>query len=264
MIWLLNNRLHYTGDYIIKKYKNISFDNYPAQNYNFLGGVIFLPYKDEKLNLVNKRLNISKIDYPDFEGESSEGLNLFKILRFDKEEPFVGIFVNINDDVIIADTRDILNYKMYPNYYFREYDGIKECRLSMAATWEEFNEAYAKEKILNTHIQSEEYLGKPVYLEFFKTILEESKEVNILDRTYVVNPSARYNQDELNVPLRVTLTGHIIKADENGYDANIVVMVEDEAGDRKYFLGSEGLYYYDTEAENVKISDLNLWQKKEK
>ena len=111
------------------------------------------------------------------------------------------------------------------------------------------------------HVQNQEYVGKPVYTEFFKDLAEYSHEDNILQRQYYSNPDARISQDMVNVPKRTLNTGYVIRADENGNLANFVVMVENPTTRaRKYILGSEGYFYVDMQDPLVPLERLNLWR----
>ena len=262
MIFLLQNLLHYTGDYINKKYSKIqSADDYPRQNEDMVGKLIFVPYRDENEVKLNYRLYVPS-KYIKFDGINGPYDNYTKILRFDAEEPYVAVLVDRDDKIIVADSRILANYKVYPGYkYGKNYRGFQEAPLTMV-DWDIFNDEYNREKLWLIHVQNKDYLGQPAYVEYFDDTVNMDRDNNILpyyDPENVIEYS-RYRADRLNVPTVATEKGYVIRSDESGDEAEIVVMiVNGQTGDRKYILGSEAFFYIETEEDKVSIGDLNLW-----
>lgn len=266
MIFLLQNLLHYTGDYINKKYSKIqSAKTYPKQNPDIINKLFFVPYKDENDIKLNHRLYIAAT-YDKFTGESGPYENYTKVLRFDLGEPYVAILVDKYNKIIVADTRILLEYKLYPGYkYIVNHNGLSEAHLNTMTDWDTFNEEYAKEKIWTVHVQANEYIGQPAYIEYFNDILTRDKSENILPYyepiDIQIENTARYKEDLLNRPIIATERGYVIRADQNGTDAEMVVMVVNETtNERRYLLGSEAFFYIDTDENKVSLEDLNLWQ----
>lgn len=263
-VYMLQNILHYTGDYISKKYSPLSHSKYPTQNDNVVGKLLFVPYRNENGVSLNYRLYIPKTMYRHFEGISGPYDNFTKVLRFDMEEPYVAILVDEEDYIIVGDSRVMLNYKLYPNYkYTEDYRGFSEAHLdTMTKTWDEFNEAYNQERLLDIHVQNQTYLGYPVYVEYFNDLLDDDFRENILPPDKIdYAGTKRFNSSYLNKPFRASERGYVIRADESGTEAEIVVMcIDEETGKRKYLLGSEAYFYIKFTDTPVKIGDLNLWQ----
>lgn len=264
MIFMLQNLLHYTYDYMFKDQSKLSSSKYPTQNTNIINKLLFVPYRDENQVLLNYRLYIPDTLYPQFNGHSGPYDNFTKVLRFDMEEPYVAILVDENDYIIVADSRELLNYKLYPGYqYTKDFRGFTEAHLdTMTETWSEFNEAYNAERIWDIHVQNWTYVGVKVYVEYFDDILHKPHDFNILEPDPIDHDlSKRMNRDFLNRPLRTSETGYVIRADENGNEGSIVVMViNEETGERKYVLGTEAFFYFKSTDEKVNIKDLNIWQ----
>ena len=260
MIWMAQNRLHYTGDYMSKSSSVLSTDYYPEQNLNFLNKLLFVPYRDENQVTTNFRLYIPKNLRGNFDGKSGPWDNFTKVLRFDLGEPYKAVLVDKNDYIIVADTRKLLKYTVYPGY--DSFRGYPEADMNMTETWEEFNEEYNSEKMWIIHVQNPEFLGQPVWIEYYKDIIDKEYDWSDIHKEYVHDhPDARYQFDKLNMPLRAKQRGYIIRADENGTEAEIVVMVEDEETDtRKYILGSEAFFYLNTDEPKKTIKELNIWQ----
>ena len=163
MVLMLQNLLHYTGDYIWKDQSLLSHDNYPAQNPDFIDKLLFVPYRDENTLTVNFRLPVSKKKHPEFDGHKGPYENYTRVLRFDMGEPYVAILVDTLFNIIVADTRELLKYKIYPRYRYSRYKGFDEAFLPMASNWPEFNELVQKtglEKLTITVTKMcEMYLG---------------------------------------------------------------------------------------------------------
>ena len=256
----LNDIFHYTGDFMSKSSSGITNTKYPDQDPNYVGKVMCVPYFDENNTRKCYRLSISKALYPQFIGRSGPLNNFSKILRFDLKEPYVAILVTENDDIIIGDTREMRKYTVYPGYVYSSYNGFDEVYMRMCESWDEFNAEYIAEKFTILHVQNLEYIGKPVYIEYFKDLGDYSYNDNILPREYYPNPDARISQDFVNIPKRTLNTGYVIRADENGDTANFVVMTENSAGVRRYILGTEAYFYVDLEEPLVPLERLNLWR----
>jgi len=263
MVLMLQNLLHYTGDYIWKDQSLLSHDNYPAQNPDFIDKLLFVPYRDENTLTVNFRLPVSKKKHPEFDGHKGPYENYTRVLRFDMGEPYVAILVDTLFNIIVADTRELLKYKIYPRYRYSRYKGFDEAFLPMASNWPEFNEEYNSEKMWIVHVSNDEWIGKTAYVEYFKDL------VNLDHGDTIIQPSERssdetprHNQDFLDKVYRAKEKGYIIRADENGTEAQIVVMVVDEeSGTRKFVLGTEAYFYIDSDdTEQKKLEELELWQ----
>ena len=260
MIKCLNDILHYTGDYMSKSTSKISNYKYPEQDYNYLGKVAFIPYRNENRNERNFRLFISKISHKEFEGKSGPYANFTRILRFDADEPHVAIMVDENNYLIIGDTREIRRYTIYPGYEYSTFRGLDEIHMPMCESWAEFNREYNSEVLNIVHSYNWDYVGKPVYTEFYQDLFDYDHSHNILPPEHYENPDARVSQDFVNVPFRTMSRGYVVRADENGDKANFIVMLDDlERGSRKYILGTEGYFYIDTDDENVPLERINLW-----
>ena len=263
MIWMVQNLLHYTGDYMSKSESILTSKFYPEQNLNFLNKLLFVPYKDENSISLNFRLYIAKKYFPQFDGKSGHSDNFTKVLRYDLDAPYKAILVDTHNRIIVGDTREMNKYRIYPGYTYDSYKGFTEAEMPMTETWDEFNEEYNQEKIWTVHVQNQSYIGQPVYVEYFKDIITRESGESIIPAEYVSreHPEARYQFDKLNKPLRCSQKGYIIRADENGNEAEIVVMVEDpETNIRKYILGSEAYFYMKTDEPKKTIEELNIWQ----
>ena len=57
MVYMLQNFLHYTGDYISKRDSELSSIEYPEQNMDFLNKLLFVPYRNENDVII---INMSK------------------------------------------------------------------------------------------------------------------------------------------------------------------------------------------------------------
>ena len=261
MVKCLNDILHYTGDYMSKSNSLISNTDYPEQDSNYVGKLLFVPYRNENNHTRNFRLFISTMTHREFTGTTGPFENFTKVLRFDLAEPYVAILVDEMNYIIIGDTREIRKYTIYPGYEYSSFRGLSEVHMNMCETWDEFNNEYNSEVFFMVHSQNADYVGKPVYTEFYKDLIPYTHEDNILPREYYQNPDARINQDMINVPLRTLNQGYVIRADENGNLANFVVMLEDpNTHVRKYILGSEGYFYINTEDPLKSLQELNLWR----
>lgn len=261
MVYMLQNLLHYTGDYMSKDKSILTSDFYPEQNLDFLNKLLFVPYRDENNVRLFFRLYISKHRYPQFTGRSGISDNFTKVLRFDLAEPYKAILVDENNFIIVADTRELLKYTVYPGYEYDTYRGFPEAAMNMTSNWDEFNEEYNSEKIWTVHVQNKSYIGMPVYLEYYKDLFTDKETILHKDQYNPLHADARYYEDKLNTPYKVREQGYIIRADENGYDPEIVVMVEDpETHIRKYVLGSEAYMYIETEDQRTPLEELNIWQ----
>ena len=207
------------------------------------------------------RLYINTHKYPEFTGRSGISDNFTKVLRFDLEEPYKAILVDENDFIIVADTRELLKYTVYPGYEYDTYRGFPEANMTMTTNWDEFNEEYNSEKIWTVHVQNKTYIGKPVYIEYFKDYFTDKQSILPKDSYDPTHADARYYTDKLNTPYKARERGYIIRADETGYDGEIVAMVEDpETHIRKYILGSEAYMYIKTDEPKVSLEELNIWQ----
>ena len=269
MIWLLQNLLHYTGDYISRKDSILSSDFYPEQNLNFLNKVMFVPYRDENIVALFYRLYIPRRLYPDFDGVSGLPDNFCKVLRYDNAEPYKAILLTEDNYIIVGDTRELNKYLVYPGYIYDSYLGYPEAKMNMANSWEEFNEEYNSERFMIIHVQNQSYIGQPVYVEYFKDLLDKTPSTESLIQPDKIHghDDARYKQDRLNYPSIATEKGYIIRADENGPEGEIVVLVEksevvgsEEIITRKYILGTEANLYINTEEPRKSIEEIDLWQ----
>ena len=136
------------------------------------------------------------------------------------EEPFVAILVDEEDQIRVGDTRVMMNYKLYPNYvYTEEYRGFTEAHLdTMTNTWDEFNEAYKQERLLDIHVQNQTYLGYPVYVEYYNDLLDDDFRENILppDRLdFSTLSPLRHLNNYMNKTFRTSQRGYVIRADES-------------------------------------------------
>ena len=261
MIFMLQNLLHYTGDYMSKADSVLTSDFYPEQNLNFLNKLLFIPYRDENTVNLYFRLCIHKSQHPEFTGRSGYPDNFTKVLRFDLGEPYKAILVDKNNYIIVADTRELLKYTVYPGYEYDSYRGFSEAEMNMTHDWGTFNEEYNNEKIWTVHVQNGSFLAQPAYVEYFKDLFTDKTSIIAPDSYDPTLPDARRQSDKLNTPYRATERGYVIRADENGNEAEIVVMVENpETHIRKYILGSEAYFYINTEEAHGTIERLNLWQ----
>ena len=262
MISMLQNLLHYTGDYMSKENSLLTSTKYPDQNPDFLNKVIFLPYVNEDDCATNYRLPVSKKQFPQFDGHKGPYENYTRVLRFDLDEPYVCITVDVMNSIIVTDTREVLNYTVYPRYRYNRFRGFDEAILPMTSNWDEFNAEYNSERLRIVHAQDKEYLGREVYVEYFADLFTMEHGESILQPDPRQPETNRRGQDYLDNVYRAREKGYIIRADESGSEAEIVVMIIDEnTGDKKYVLGSEAYFYIDVEDHNrIDLSELGLWQ----
>lgn len=265
MVYMLQNFLHYTGDYISKRDSELSSTEYPEQNMDFLNKLLFVPYRNENDVRRNFRLNIPKKKYPEFDGNKGPFENFTRVLRFDLGAPYTAILVDRDNDIIVGDTREMLKYTIYPRYKYSSFMGFSEAHLPMVE-WPEFNAEYNSERMWIVHVQNKSFIGVPAYVEYFKDFNKSTPQHDTILQPDPRKSSAEYeeerrHQDYLDYVNRAREKGYIIRADENGVDATIVVQVTNEDGTKKYITGRDAFFYIDTEdTEKKELSELGLWQ----
>ena len=263
MVYMLQNLLHYTGDYMSKEYSLLNTTTYPEQNMDFLNKLLFVPYRCEEELTVNYRLAISKKEFPLFEGEKGPIDNYTKVLRYDLGAPYKAILVDRTYNIIVADTRVLATYTIYPRYKYIEYHGIPEAHLPMTDNWDDFNNEYKSERLWLIHCQEKKVIGQKVYIEYFSELATKQHGDTLIEPSKPIgNYKARHNQDFRDKVYRAREQGYIIRTDESGPEAEMVaVVIDEENNTRKYILGSEAYFYIDTEDDTRKgLDELGLWQ----
>lgn len=291
MIYCLNNLLGFSNKYDLTYRQVMDHIKYPLQDFNKIGKVIHLKFKDEKQQIIRNRLNINKNKFPQFTEENTYDDWYFKIIRYDSEFPYTVILVDKDNRVIVTDTTKINNLYVHPGYEYRGIDGFEELKVD-TKNWKDFNHAYKRDFIHQYPIQRDDYIGLPIYIEYYldlfnlkksdqlkeidlsdrkpdiEKIREELIEVNpdldVFDNSFLIRYPSYYNQhlkSLVDVPLRVVHKGFIIRVDISSCDCVMVAIQINEDGSCRYITDREATFYYDEKSDKLSLEELDLWQR---
>lgn len=261
----------------IKNMKYLTHSLYPTQDTDYLGKVILMRYRNELGRIINNRFEIDPRVFTTYTGARRSGIpTYFRILRFDKVEPYTAILINANMEILVANSNDI-KAQTYPNTYtgISNHNSLYKIGEAPYTTIDNttFIATYDKEYIYNYPIQKEEYIGMPVYTEYYldifntgisntvtqdtpKTWNEITTEVitgnpalNIYTNTSELLHSSPYyhnNRDTnyVDSPRASVNTGYLLRADQGDNDQNKYVVMEYNSSTGYRFILSDEAYFY--------------------
>jgi len=208
---LNKNKIRYTPD---------ASNNYPEQNYEYLGRTIMIRYMNDSLDHLFEKIR----------PEEEYIKPIFKVLRWDmNEETGKVALVNTFQDVIIADVADLLTHKWYRQTVYDDICFLLSDEERATMTEEEFIERiYSKEKVYRKSADSE-------WVKFNKEdhiIIEYEKDKFNPDIEPTPEPESEEPtrgaknkgdsfleniKDYSNIPFRPTeLVGYLVKDDLDG------------------------------------------------
>jgi len=292
MIFCLNNMKGFSRRYNIDGQRTcMDHDTYVEQDANYIGKVVHLKFKDEYSQITRMRLNINKNNFPEFTGTNSYDDWYFKIIRYDAGFPNTAILVDHENRILVTTTEIITNLFVYPGYEYHTFDGFEELKVPEIG-WSEFNHKYPREYVHNFPVQDTDYIGRPVYIEYYNDIfnlrkkdqlkeidlsdrnvdigkireklLEVNPDLDVFDNSYLIRYPSYYEshiKDMLDIPLRVVHKGYVIRVDKNANEAFIVVLQLNTDGSYRFITDREATFYFDESLPACKLEDLGLWLK---
>lgn len=278
----------------------IGISDFPNQYNEHINTYTTIRYRNTKLFKTFERFKIQKKyanynpvimeDYPEF----------FRIVRFDNEGPNKAILIGTGGEVLVCKASELLQFDNLYNSdfynatknratklrykYFEPNTPIEENKLL------EFFEKYNQERIWEYPIQDYDLLGRLVWIEYDKSLVDSKSIENTITETTVDGETVEvkndfsftsemrsrlvagnsklmrepdfflayypytYNihaQTRIDMPRRTYTKGIIIRADVQSVDPHIVVMeLQDNSNTVRFICDDEARFYYDTRDKN--------------
>lgn len=296
MIRSINDQFGFADRYTTNE-MIMDWDRYPTQNTDAIGKYLSLNFFAERGRFMKYRIRIRKDlkeEYSNFISSSYEQSvqEVFRILRFDMEEPFKVILVSLGGQVVVT-TKDKIESLVYINdpmcaqtkQYITDVLGERYYEpTNIVDNYEDFFTEFTNEQIEVYPVQNQKMLLKPVYIEWMSDVTNydidynEGPEKNdhsftdkikeqmiknnvrlfgLTDREINSYPYIHdiHGESYVDDPRRVKSSrGYIIRADQNGADPQIVVMYQygQDTRDYRVITLDEARFYYITNVEERK------------
>lgn len=229
MVLQLNDLTGFKDNYWLKQtfsdMKRITSDTYPEQITEALGKRIHMDYIDyEGGHRRYHRINITKANYPEYEGEDSEDIpQWWYIVRFDKDYEFTleeeendenailienagyevkdnivripgkAILIGPRNKVLVTTTNKINRMWYYPEYTMAD----NEFYLPRAWNWKKFNKERSLDFVHPAPVQNRTYLSMPVMTEYYHDILKYDSIVNRMSESPDQHPTFEQIKEHL-------------------------------------------------------------------
>lgn len=163
--------------------KIITHSQYPLQDTEKLGKIVRIGYKDESMDQMNTRFNLSKRFHPTLQVKNEGVMTFFKILRWDSVYPYRVIlmsFSSVDRGKVIITTVDEVQNLCYPPNYLTKENEIEP--VNIAGTFDSFIEFYNRDHVFKYPIQKLEYLGLPTFIEYWNDLPNYDKSDSIIEQ----------------------------------------------------------------------------------